>query len=59
MDIERQRRPKENLQDKKFGINVDESYLNELLKYDFVSTKKGRGYTSLLVKRKLKHNSNG
>ena len=33
---------------------VDESYMNELLKYDFTSTKKGRGFTSLLVERKRK-----
>jgi len=31
---------------------VDDEYLNELLKYDFTSTKKGRGYSSLLVQRK-------
>ena len=31
---------------------VDESYMNELLKYDFTLTKKGRGFTSLLVERK-------
>ena len=33
---------------------VDEEFLNELLKYDFVSTKKGRGNSSLLVQRKQK-----
>ena len=31
---------------------MDEAYMNELLKYDFVSTKKGRGYSSLLVEKK-------
>ena len=31
---------------------VDEAYMNELLKYDFVSSKKGRGYSSLLVEKK-------
>ena len=31
---------------------VDEEYMNELLKYDFTSTKKGRGFSSLLVQRK-------
>ena len=36
---------------------VDEEYLNELLNYDFTSTKKGRGYTSLLVKRMMKATS--
>ena len=33
---------------------VDEEYLNDLLRYDFTSTKKGRGYSSLLVQRKQK-----
>ena len=52
--VEKERRPKVNLQDQKFGMIVDESYMNELLKYDFTSTKKGRGFTSLLVERKRK-----
>jgi len=29
--------------------------MNELLKYDFTSTKRGRGFTSLLVERKRKY----
>ena len=33
-------------------MNLDDEYMNELLKYDFTSTKKGRGYSSLLVQRK-------
>lgn len=49
LQIEKERRPKENLQDKKFSMAIDEQYLNELLKYDFTSTKKGRGYSSLLI----------
>ena len=52
MQVEKDRRPKENLQDKKWNMAVDDEYLNELLKYDFTSTKKGRGYSSLLVQRK-------
>ena len=32
---------------------VDEDYMNELLKYEFTSTKKGRGYSSLLVQKKI------
>ena len=35
-------------------MGIDEQYLNELLKYDFISSKKGRGYSSLLVQRKSK-----
>ena len=34
---------------------IDEDYMNELLKYDFTSTKKGRGYSSLLVQKKIKN----
>ena len=33
-------------------MEVDDTYLNELLKYDFQSTKKGRGYSSLMITRK-------
>ena len=35
LQIEKDRRPKENLQDKKWNMAVDEEYMNELLKYDF------------------------
>jgi hypothetical protein len=52
LQVEKDRRPKENLQDKKWNMAVDEEYMNELLKYDFTSTKKGRGFSSLLVQRK-------
>ena len=49
LQVEKDRRPKQNLQDKRWRMNVSEEYMNELLKYDFQSTKKGRGYSSLLV----------
>jgi hypothetical protein len=35
LQVEKDRRPKENLQDKKWNMAVDEEYMNELLKYDF------------------------
>jgi len=35
LQVEKDRRPKENLQDKKWNMAVNEDYLNELLKYDF------------------------
>ena len=35
LQVEKDRRPKENLQDKKWNMAVNEEYLNELLKYDF------------------------
>ena len=47
------------MQDQKFGMIVDEDYMNELLKYDFTSTKKGRGYSSLLVQKKIKNKLQG
>ena len=31
---------------------VSEEYMNELLKYDFTSTKKGRGLSSILLHKK-------
>ena len=40
LQVEKDRRPKQNLQDKKWNMAVDEEYMNELLKYDFTSTKK-------------------
>ena len=49
--IEMQRRQKSNLQDNTWNVAMSEEYVNELLKYDFTSTKKGRGHRSLLVKR--------
>jgi hypothetical protein len=33
---------------------VDEDYMNELLKYDFISTKKGRALSSILLHKKSK-----
>ena len=30
---------------------IDEEYINDFLKDDFTSTKRGRGYISLLVER--------
>ena len=57
--VEKERRPKKNLQDQKWSIAVDDEYLNELLKYDFTSTKKGRGFTSLLVKKKREQKQDG
>jgi hypothetical protein len=49
---EEQRRQQPNLQDRKVDMVVSEEYMNELLKYDFVSTKKGRGVSSILINRK-------
>ena len=34
--------------------DIDDEYIDELLKYDFTSKKKGRGYSSLLISRKNK-----
>ena len=49
MQVERERRKKPNLQDLKQKTDIDDEFLNELLKYDFTSTKKGRGFSSLLI----------
>ena len=54
MDVEKERRKEPNLQDKKSKIEISDVFLNELIKYDYTSTKKGRGYSSLLIERKAK-----
>ena len=54
MDVEKERRKEPNLQDKKSKIEISDEFLNELIKYDYTSTKKGRGYSSLLIERKAK-----
>ena len=43
-----------NLQDQVSKVGISDNYLNELLRYDFTSTKKGRGHASLLIERKKK-----
>ena len=53
--VEKDRRPKQNLQDQQWNMAIDEDFLNELIRHDFKSTKKGRGYTSLLVLKKPKN----
>ena len=58
MQIEQERRKKANLQDKKFKVGISDEFLNELLKYDYTSTKKGRGFSSLLIQRKNKNDNN-
>ena len=50
VDAERKQKP--NLQDKKVNMVVSEEYMNELLKFDFQSTKKGRGISSILIQKK-------
>ena len=44
-----------NLQDQVSKVTISDGFLNELLRYDFISTKKGRGFSSLLIKRKQKN----
>ena len=52
LEVEQQRRQKGNLQDQKKKLDISDDFLNDLLRYDFVSTKKGRGHSSLLINRK-------
>ena len=51
-NIEEQRKNQTNLQDKQVGLAISEEYLNELLKYDFQSSKKGRGKSSILLRKR-------
>ena len=48
--VDAERRKKPNLQDKKTKMLVSEEYMDELLKYDFQSTKKGRAMSSILIR---------
>ena len=43
-----------NLQDQVSKVTISDGFLNELLRFDFTSTKKGRGHASLLIERKKK-----
>ena len=52
MTVEKERRQKPNLQDKKMNMVVSNEYMDELLKYDFTSTKKGRGLSSILLHKR-------
>ena len=56
MDMDKQRRKEKetNLQDRKSKLAISDDFLNELLKYDFTSSKKGRGFSSLLIERQSK-----
>ena len=40
-----------NLQDQQFQVNIKEEFIDELLKYDYQSKKKGRGISSILMSK--------
>ena len=51
-DVEVSRRKAEdNLQDQKYTMVIKEEFIDELLKYDYQSKKKGRGLSSLLISK--------
>ena len=50
-DVEEEKRSKTNLQDKQWNVNIKEEYIDELLKYDYTSKKKGRGISSILMNK--------
>ena len=50
-DVEDSRRSKTNLQDKQWNMNIKDDFIDELLKYDYVSKKKGRGISSILMNK--------
>ena len=43
------------------GLVINDEYMEELLKYDFKSSKKGRGMSSILIRdmHKMKRNREG
>jgi len=40
---------KENLQEQKWRMAISDEWVDKLLQYDYVSSKKGRGMSSLLI----------
>ena len=50
-DVEAERRTKTNLQDKQWNVEIKEEFIDELLKYDYASKKKGRGISSILMNK--------
>ena len=50
VDTKRKQMP--NLQDKKFDMVISDEYIDEFLKYDYKSSKKGRGFSSILINKK-------
>ena len=45
------RRKQPNLQDQKFKVGISDEFLDQMLMYDYKSSKKGRSSTSLLIQR--------
>ena len=48
-DVEDSRKTKPNLQDKQWNVEIKDEFIDELLKYDYVSKKRGRGLSSVLM----------
>ena len=48
-DVEDSKRSRTNLQDKQWNVNIKDEFIDELLKYDYTSKKKGRGISSILM----------
>ena len=50
-EVEKDRRKQPNLQDKQWSMEIKDEFIDELLKYDYISTKKGRGISSILLNK--------
>ena len=50
-EVEESKKSKTNLQDQQFEVNIKEEFIDELLKYDYSSKKKGRGISSILMNK--------
>ena len=57
-DVENARNSKTNLQDKQWNMDIKDDFIDELLKYDYVSKKKGRGLSSILMNKVGKGRNN-
>lgn len=50
-EVEESKKSKTNLQDQQFELNIKEEFIDELLKYDYSSKKRGRGISSILMNK--------
>ena len=53
-EVQEERRKKQHHLNKQVKLAVEESFIDELLKFDFVSSKKGKRLGNVLVEKKFK-----
>ena len=53
-EVEEERKKKEHHLNKQVKLAIDESFIDELLKHDFVSSKKGKRLGNILLEKKFR-----